>query len=199
MNQITNTVFGGKNLINNTINSPLQEKMSEANEGLPLEKKLFISHSSKDKELVDPFANMLINAGFPTDKLFYTANSSFGVSPGENINQRLRIELTKDTYVIFMLSRNWKNSETCENERGAVWHGGLDFCNILLPDFDYRDIGGVAYQTEMSIRYEDDEDELREKLGKLRRRLEKHFDLEFSDTAWEKSREKFLRLLLERK
>lgn len=199
MSWIFNIINIGKdNTSNTTIGSSPQEKMSGPKESLPLGKTLFISHSSKDKELVDPFVKMLLEAGFPRNMLFYSSNPASGVSLGEDIYQRLHRELTKDTFVIFMLSRNWNGSAVCGNELGAAWHGSLKHCNILLPGFHYRDIGGVASPAEMSVRYENGEDMLREMLGQLKRQLENHFDFEFSDTVWEKSREKFLCLLRER-
>lgn len=200
-NNINNINIGGTNKINNintTIGLPPQEKMSGSKESLPLGKVLFISHSSKDKDLVDPFVDMLLDAGFPRNMLFYSSNPASGVFLGEDINKRLHRELVKDTFVIFMLSKNWNSSAVCGNELGAAWHGSLKHCNILLPGFHYRDIGGIASTTEMSVRYEDGEDMLREMLGQLIRQLENHFDLKFSDTVWEKSREKFLRLLRKR-
>lgn len=199
MSWIFNNINIGKgNTSNTTISLPLQEEMSEPKKNLPLGKTLFISHSSKDKELVDPFVKMLLKAGFPKNMLFYSSNPASGVSLGEDIYQRLHKELTKDTFVIFMLSRNWNGGAVCGIELGAAWHGSLKHCNILLPDFHYHNTEGVVSPAEMSIRYEDSEDMLREMLGQLKRQLENHFDFEFSDTEWEKNRDNFLHLLRER-
>lgn len=187
-----NFTLGRGNTTNTTIKLSPQEKKSAPKESLPLEKTLFISHSSKDKEMVDPFVEMLLDAGFSRKMLFYSSNSAFGVPPGEDIYDYLRGKLTEDTFVIFMLSSNWCGSAVCENEMGAVWHGSLKHCNVYLPGFHYRDIRDVASPSEMSIRYDDDVSKLRDMLGKLKRQLEKHFSLEFSDSAWERSRERFL-------
>lgn len=184
--------IGRGNTINTTIGLHPQEKRSASRESFPLAKTLFISHSSKDKERVDPFVEMLLDAGFPRKMLFYSSNPAFGVPLGEDIYNYLRCKLTEDTFVIFMLSSNWCGSAVCENEMGAAWHGNLKHCNVFLPGFHYRDIRDVASSSEMSIRYDDDVYKLRDMLGKLKKQLEEHFDLEFSDSAWERSRERFL-------
>ena len=61
-----------------------------------------------------------------------------------------------------------------------------------MKEHDLMDIKDVASPSEMAIRYDDEVPVLRDKLGQLKRLLEKHFDLEFADSAWERSRERFL-------
>lgn len=177
----------------NTITSlPAREATSDVEKRLPQEKTLFISHSSRDRDAVDPFVEMLIDAGFPRKSLFYSSDPALGVPPGESIPEHLRRRLRDDAFVIFMLSGNWCGSAVCENEMGAAWYGGLKRCNVLLPGFHHSDIKDVASPSEMAIRYDDEVPVLRDKLGQLKRLLEKHFDLEFADSAWERSRERFL-------
>lgn len=190
--KIKNTNKGKGDTVKPKIELPTEEKRLVPKESLALEKTLFISHSSKDKDIVDPFVKMLLDAGFARKMLFYSSAPALGVLPGENINNYLHQKLAKGTFVIFMLSSNWYDSTVCENEMGAAWYGSLRHCNVLLPGFCYRDIKGVVSPSEMSIRYDDDVSMLRDKLGQLKRQLERHFDLEFIDSAWESSREQFL-------
>ncbi len=194
-NNITNTNNGERNNITVTITeSPEQKKKEEkkpaAKEDPPLEKTLFISHASQDKEIVDPFVKMLLDAGFPREKLFYSSCPALGVPLGEKIDECVRRKLNKGTFVIFMLSHNWNSSIACANEFGVAWHEDLRHCNILLPGFFYRDIGGLVPQSELSASYDDPM--LGDRLGQLKRQLEKHFDMEFIDSAWENSRKQFL-------
>ena len=189
---IHNNNEGDRSTIKVKIKLPSQDESPVLDEGLTSEKTLFISHSSKDKNIVDPFVKMLLGAGFSRKMLFYSSDSALGVLPGENIYNYLLQKLDKGTFVIFMLSSNWYDSAVCENEMGAAWYGNLSHCNVLLPGFHYSDIKGVASPSEMSISYDDDISMLRDKLGQLKRQLEKHFDLEFIDSAWESSREQFL-------
>ena len=194
MNIFKNFNFGINNSNSITVTADLSPKQQGATskEKLFLERTLFISHSSKDKDVVSPFVEMLINAGFPRQKILYTSNPALGVPLGKDIHEYLRQKLTEDTFVIFMLSNNWCSSSVCENEMGAAWHGNLRHCNIFLPGFNHCDIKDVASSSELAIRYTDDTSLLRDELGQLKRQLEKHFDLEFIDSAWEKSREQFL-------
>lgn len=190
---IHNTIKGNGDTINTKkIELSPQEKRLVPKESLALEKTLFISHSSKDKDIVDPFVKMLLDAGFSRKMLFYSSDPSLGVPLGENIFDYLHQKLTEGAFVVFMLSSNWCGSAVCENEMGATWYGNIRHCNVFLPGFHYRDIKDVASQSEMSIRYDDGVSMLRDKLGQLKRQLEKHFDLEFIDSAWERSREQFL-------
>lgn len=135
---------------------------------------------------------MFLNAGFPRQQLLYTSDPALGIPLGEEIPDYLHQKLSKDSYVIFMISNNWYTSPICENEMGAVWHENLEHCNVFLPDFSYYDLKNVASPSEMALSYHDSAPVLRDKLGQLRRQLEKLFNVQLSDTVWEYSRDQFL-------
>jgi len=194
-NHINNINIGKNHSTNVVIGVPAEAEKSKppvVKENPPIEKTLFISHASMDKDIVGPFVKMLIDAGFPREKLLYSSAPALGVPLGEKIEDHLLRKLTEGTFAIFMLSHNWYASTVCGSERGVVWSKNIRHCNVLLPGFSYQDIRGVAPTSELSASYDDDTSVLRDKLGQLRRQLEKHFDMEFIDTVWESSRDQFL-------
>lgn len=190
-----------KNNINKISYGPApkyEERNGSAVSGFPAAKKLFISHACKDKDMVDAFVSMLTGAGVPDSILFYSSSPGSGIPVGCNIYEYLRRQLINNVYVIFMLSENYYDSTACVSEMGAVWALNAPHCVVLLPGLGYRDIREPVPASEAAISFQDNTPVLRDKLGQLRRQIERHFDLEIVDSKWEKSRERFLGTLRRR-
>lgn len=105
-------------------------------------KKLFISHSSKDKAIVDQFVNFLsCDLGLVAEEeYFYSSEEDSGVSLGESIDDRLRSELNNnDCLFVAMFSRNYFESYACWFELGVRWGKGLKLLGIVIdPDEDVQ-------------------------------------------------------------
>ena len=63
---------------------------------------IFLSHNSKDKVIVEPFANKLAEV-FGRDKVFY---DSWSIQPGDGIIDRMESGLTEAKYFFFFVSEN---------------------------------------------------------------------------------------------
>lgn len=79
-------------------------------EQLPLQKegkkKIFISHASKDSELINKFVDniILLGMGLDSDIIAYTSREETGVIPGESIPQFIQDNIACADIVLLMLS-----------------------------------------------------------------------------------------------
>ncbi len=121
-------------------------------------KKIFISHSSKDKDILNPFVEFMKNLGLRNKEIIYTSNRSYGIPLGENIYDYLKNSLNSDDVIIlFALSKNYYDSVITLNEMGAAWVKSIKHYNLLLPGFKYEDIKGTISSSEISFKIDDKE------------------------------------------
>lgn len=86
-----------------------------------LDKKIFISHSSKDVRYVEKIIDLLVDMGVREKQIFCSSVPGFGIPMDKDIYDYLAEEFSRtDVHVIFVLSRNYYKSIPCLNEMGAV-------------------------------------------------------------------------------
>jgi hypothetical protein len=111
---------------------------------------IFISHSSKDKEIVTSFFEKIIRLGLNVSKnnVFYSSHSSTGIATGEDIPDLLKAALNKMTLFIQYISEDYKASEVCLNEMGAAWIKLPKNRIIILkaPNLKFNDLGFLNLQ-----------------------------------------------------
>ena len=121
--------------------------------------KIFISHSSKDRPIVNPFVTYILRLGLKIDThhLFYSSKESTGVIAGDNIFSKIKEELASADMVFLMLSKNYEKSNPCLMELGATWGMGTQFIPILLPDYDCNELEKWHMRDIMDIKINDAE------------------------------------------
>ena len=79
-------------------------------------KKIFISHSSKDKQIVDIFVDKLLHLGLQIDPndVAYTSREETGVGTGEDIRKFIKENISTCDFVFFMISENYKKNPLVE-------------------------------------------------------------------------------------
>ena len=87
------------------------------------QKKIFISHSSKDKAIVQLFVDdiLQLGVGIKPEQIFCTSIEDMGIKNGEDIRKHIHNNIKNADYSFLLISNNYKNSEICLNEMGAVW------------------------------------------------------------------------------
>jgi len=125
---------------------------------------IFISHSSKDKEIVTSFFENLLRLGMdiPRKNIFYSSHPSTGITTGGDIPDELKEALKKMTIFIQYLSSDYKKSEVCLNEMGAAWLK-LEKKNIITlkaPNLKFKDLGFLNVQ-RIGIRINNKDDLLK--------------------------------------
>lgn len=105
--------------------------------------KVFISHSSDDKELILSFIKrvLILGLGLPKDDVVFTSDENYGIEPGGDIPQYIKRNIAHANVVLIMISHGYKKSEVCLNEMGAAWALDRNIIQVLLPDADFDDLG----------------------------------------------------------
>ena len=105
-------------------------------------KKIFISHSSKDKTIVEAFTNLLrLGANISLDDIFCTSIDDGRIKNGEDIRQHIQNNVNFADFAILLISPNYKQSEICLNEMGAVWAVDKKVRTYVLPGLQEAEVG----------------------------------------------------------
>lgn len=108
--------------------------------------RIFISHSSKDKAMVEDFVNhiLMLGIGIESTDIFCTSIEEMNIKNGEDIRRHIHKNIIGSEYSILLLSDNYKASEICQNEMGAVWTNDATVRYYLLPNFTADKIGWLV-------------------------------------------------------
>ena len=109
-------------------------------------KRIFISHSSKDKQYVSKFVNQILalGIGINLDDIFCTSIEDLGIKNGEDIRKHIQDNIRSAEYSFLMISDNYKASEICINEMGAVWAYDAKVRLYMLPGAGVDKIGWLC-------------------------------------------------------
>lgn len=105
--------------------------------------KIFISHSSDDKTIVEELIDIIETIGIPSSKIFCSSFQGYGVPLGDDFLKTIKDEISKNVLVVFVLSKNFYASPVCLCEMGATWALSNEQIPILIPPFRFSDIKGV--------------------------------------------------------
>lgn len=157
---------------------------------LTKDKKIFISHSSKDKGIVEKFTDNILQLGIGirNEDIFCTSIEEMGVRNGEDIRKHIQTNIRNADYAFLLISKNYKASEICINEMGAVWAYDANVRLYILPDVDFDKIGWLcdtrkADMISSSIA-----------LDALHKEMIEYFDLPDKET-WSRQREIFIKYI----
>lgn len=98
--------------------------------------KIFISHSSKNKNYGDALVNLLTAAGVKDDEIIFTSNDAYGIPIGQSIFNWLKSRISEKPHVLYVLSPEYYQSVVCLNEMGAAWVVENKHTMIFTPEFN---------------------------------------------------------------
>ena len=106
-------------------------------------RKLFISHSSEDKIIVNGFVKEIlkIGCGFKDSDIFCTLDPTV-IRTGEDFREKIVENMKSCDFILLFISENYMKSEVCHNEMGAAW--ALESKRILpfvLPGTTFNQMG----------------------------------------------------------
>lgn len=82
------------------------------------------------------------------------------------------------------------------NEMGAAWVLQSKFTTVLLPGFNFIEIKGAINPRKIGLKLDNDQADVKERLGQLKDTLLEEFDLPtITDVRWEKKRDNFINSL----
>lgn len=152
-------------------------------------KRIFISHSSKDKGIVEKFTDNILQLGIgiKNEDIFCTSIEEMGVRNGEDIRKHIQTNIRNADYAFLLISKNYKASEICINEMGAVWAYDANVRLYLLPDVDFEKIGWL-YDTRKAEKINSSI-----ALDSLHKEMTNYFGLPDKGPEWSRQRELFLK------
>lgn len=156
--------------------------------------KIFISHATADKPIVEKFVTLLEQIGVKQDQLFCSSVAGYGIPQGSgDLYDFIRNEMSNDNlFVIMMLSKNYYNSPACLNEMGAAWIKQSAYQSVLLPGFQYSEIKGAVNPRDISFCLSDKENR-NYALTELKNRIITHLGVnDNGQSLWERFRDKFV-------
>lgn len=107
--------------------------------------KIFISHSSKDINIVKKFVEEVLQLGLdiPADRIFCSSMEGYGIKSGQYMPDRLKEEINESCLAILFISPTYKTSEICLNEVGAAWVtlNKERVIPMLLPETSFKELG----------------------------------------------------------
>lgn len=106
--------------------------------GLP---RVFISHASADKPLVNAFKEMLVLGGVPQDRIFYTGHPATGVPFGTPLRAYIQEQLVDAGLVVQLISPAFLASHFCVLELGGQWALETSSFPIAVPPLTPKEIG----------------------------------------------------------
>ncbi|VXC69257.1 conserved hypothetical protein [Bacillus mycoides] len=113
----------------------------------------FISHSTKDHELVDQLITFLqLALKIDRDTIYCTsAEGTKNIGYGENFIENIKAHVTDTKMVICIFTPNYFKSEFCLAELGAAWILNTNVFPIIIPPTHYSILGktplGAAMQS----------------------------------------------------
>ena len=158
------------------------------------DKKIFISHATRDVAYVRVIVDLLEDIGLTEQQVVCSSVPGYGIPLGEDIYEWLSKQFLEfDLHVLFVLSDNYYSSVACQNEMGAAWVLKTKHDTILLPGFEFQDIKGAVNPRQISMKLDGDEGVLKQHLNELKDMLIAEFGLHTpSATKWERNRKAFL-------
>lgn len=157
--------FGGLQALVHLIRDSLLKRIEQDKRERSKAKRIFISHSSKDKRWVQEFIDKILVRGccINSNQIFCTSIEANGIKTGNDLRKQLKEHLIYCEVVILLISDNYKESPICLNEMGASWILDKTVIPILFPANDYEDLGWL-YEISKGMKLDNDEqlDELRD-------------------------------------
>ncbi len=151
-------------------------------------KKIFISHSSKDIDVIERFVDNILRLGIgiSAQDIFCTSIEDMTMNNGEDIRKHIQENIRNAEFSFLLISENYKQSKICLNEMGAVWAYDANVRLYLLPNTAVEAIGwlcdprkadNLASSTALDILFNE---------------LTTYYGLEKDIVQWGKQRENFL-------
>ena len=105
-------------------------------------KKIFISHSTQDKDIVDAFVTLLcMGGGFSPNDIFCTSFVGGKIKNGDDLRAHIQSNVNFADFAILLISPNYKQSAVCLNEMGAVWAVNKQVKTYVLPGLKESEVG----------------------------------------------------------
>lgn len=135
-------------------------------------RKIFISHSSNDKDLIDLFVDYILVKGLEikSSSVFYSSGEGMGVKSGDDFVDSIKDNLQNSDVTIMFISESYKESEICLNEMGAAWVLSKKVYPFIIEPLSFPQVGVLHRNNHISVisnksSIDDFRDVIKERLG----------------------------------
>lgn len=105
---------------------------------------VFISHASKDQELVEGLVDLLrAGVGLRDEEHFCSSLPGTAIPAGQDFVDRIRAELKGTQLAIEVITPSYLDSKFCLCELGALWVTMADNLPMIVPPVKHRDLVGI--------------------------------------------------------
>lgn len=157
--------------------------------------KIFISHSSRDKDYVAKIVEILDGMGLDQTQVFCSSLPGYDIPVDTNIFDYLREQFVSyNLHVFFIHSANYYQSAVSLNEMGAAWVLRNEYSSFLLPGFSFAEMKGVVNSQAIATKLDNDPLEVKDKLNQLYDKIVVEFGIaKKADIIWEQKRDRFIK------
>ena len=123
-------------------------------------KKIFLSHSYRDKDIAVKIVEKLLVKIFAINKqsdVFFTSKRETGIESSINWRNHIRTNLQDCNIFIALITTNFKESEMCLAEIGAAWALNKKIYPLIIPPIKYENFSPVIaeLQADLLLKRED--------------------------------------------
>ncbi len=111
---------------------------------LGITQRVFVSHCSEDKLLVESLVDDVLQTGLglnTVNDIYCTSIDGLGNEPGADFRERIHSQLHVAEVFVAVISKAYLSSAICMNELGAAWILGRHIIPVLLPPLAKGPIG----------------------------------------------------------
>lgn len=114
-----------------------------------LERRIFISHATADKDIADALVDLLkTGADVRTAQIFCASLEGYGVPEGEDFVEYIRTQIESPVLVVAVISPAYYESAFCVCELGAAWAMQHSLFPVVVPPLTYGELQGVISKTQ---------------------------------------------------
>lgn len=108
-------------------------------------KKIFISHAVKDKEIADAFVDVILQGAIsvPINEIFCVSTDGTKIKSGDDWRDSIKENIISAKINFLLISPNYKESEVCMNEMGAVWMTKSLVLPLIIDPINYKTVGVI--------------------------------------------------------
>ncbi|MFN2261965.1 MAG: toll/interleukin-1 receptor domain-containing protein [Psychroflexus sp.] len=120
---------------------------------------IFISFSSKDINILNPFVNNILKLGlnFTPENINCTGIENSKPKNGEDFKKWIKTKLSVSDVILILISKDYKSSEVCMNEMGAAWALDKKVIPFLIEPINFKNVGFI-HNTSQLLRINDTKD-----------------------------------------
>ena len=110
-----------------------------------MSKKIFISHSIKDKEIANAFVDVILQNALsvPISEIFCVSADGMKIKSGDDWRNSIKRNILSAKINFLLITPNYKESEVCMNEMGAAWMTDSIVLPLIVDPINIKTVGVI--------------------------------------------------------